>query len=372
MLNSRRRLRVAALAAFVLGATATSLPAQETNTVGPPQLKDFSLPGQRTTPPPQPQPTLQAPPPAAQPPRAAAAAAAQPERAGPRRAAPAPARSGPAAAARLPAAAPPPAEVLPAPVGTLPPVSLPVPPSGAPAPAAAAPAAESGWTWLWPAGGLLLALLAGLGLRRLAAARTAARKRAQRQVRAAARAAEAAAASGPPVPQAAAGPRARLELDFVPERAVATEAETVVHYDIVLRNGGEEAAGNIRIDARMFNAGAQAAIGAFLKGPIHDRSGSPQITIAPGGELKLSSAIAMPRDEVRGIEVQGRSIFVPVVAINVAYDWGGAGAGRTSRSWLVGREPAAPSEKMGAFRLDLGPRIYRSVAQRPTELAHVA
>jgi len=27
---------------------------------------------------------------------------------------------------------------------------------------------------------------------------------------------------------------------------------------------------------------------------------------------------------------------------------------------------------MGAFRLDLGPRIYRSVGQRPTELANVA
>ena len=83
----------------------------------------------------------------------------------------------------------------------------------------------------------------------------------------------------------------------------------------------------------------------------------------------------MPKDEVRSIEVQGRTIFVPIVAINVAYDWGegeNAGSGRTSMSWLVGREPDKPSDKMGPFRLDLGPRVYRSVGQRPTQLANVA
>ena len=152
----------------------------------------------------------------------------------------------------------------------------------------------------------------------------------------------------------------------------------------MLRNEGEEIARNIRIDARMFNASAEGAIGEFLAGPIHERSGSPEVTIGPGENLELASAIAMAKDEVRGINVAGRNIFVPIVAINVAYDWDRAeagsdadsnarrGSGRTSRSWLVGREPDSPSAKMGAFSLDVGPRIYRSVGQRPTELANVA
>jgi hypothetical protein len=216
-------------------------------------------------------------------------------------------------------------------------------------------------------------LLAFFGLRRLSALRADARRQALREERAAARAAAVRAPEPEPKPVLAdTGPRARLELGFAPDRAVATDTETIVHYDLILRNEGEQAARNIRIDARMFNASAQAAIGAFLKGPIHDLSGSPLVTIAPGAELKLGSATVMPKDEVRGIEVQGRSIFVPIVAINVAYDWGQGASGRTSRSWLVGREPETPSEKMGAFRLDLGPRIYRSVGQRPTELANVA
>ncbi|HEY5723745.1 MAG TPA: hypothetical protein VIT45_15645, partial [Allosphingosinicella sp.] len=174
---------------------------------------------------------------------------------------------------------------------------------------------------------------------------------------------------------AAARPRARLELGFVPERAVATDTETIVHYEMILRNVGEDSARNIRIDTRMFNASAQAAVAAFLKGPLHEKSGSPLVRIAPGAELRLSGQIAMPKEQVKGIEVQGRSIFVPIVAINVAYDWGvdgTPGSGRTSMSWLVGREPETPSDKMGPFRLDVGPRVYRSVGQRPTQLANVA
>jgi hypothetical protein len=240
-----------------------------------------------------------------------------------------------------------------------------------PAPAAAA---QSGSAWLWLAGAGLLALLGFLGFRRFAETRAVSARRRQLEARAAARAAERAAERAAAGPGAAAdtGPRARLELGFVPDKAVATDSETVVHYDLIIRNAGAVPARNIRIDARMFNASAQAAINAFLKGPIHEQSGSPLVTIAPGGELKLASNIAMPKDEVKGINVRGLSIFVPIVAINVAYDWGEDGKGRTSLSWLVGREPETPSAKMGAFRLDLGPRIYRSVGQRPTELANVA
>jgi hypothetical protein len=73
---------------------------------------------------------------------------------------------------------------------------------------------------------------------------------------------------------------------------------------------------------------------------------------------------------VRAIEVQGRAIFVPMIAINVAYDWEG-GTGRSSKSWLIGREAETPSAKMGPFRLDLGPRIYRQVGRREGKLVMV-
>jgi hypothetical protein len=165
--------------------------------------------------------------------------------------------------------------------------------------------------------------------------------------------------------------RAWLEVEFKPSRAAATDKEAIVHYELVLRNVGKSAAGNIRIDSKLFNAGAEADIKAFLGGPIHEHSGSPHVTIDPEAELRLGSTIAIPKEDVREIVIDGRSLFVPAVAINVAYNWAPDGAGRTSKSWLVGREAEQPSQKMGAFRLDLGPRIYRSVGQRQTGLAEM-
>ena len=357
-------------------AGSAALPGQETNTVGPPALKDFQLPGERTTPPVQaPQPTP--------PVRSAPAPAA--ERPAPRATAPAPAREAPAPAARpverpaaaLPSAppatrapAPSAAEAAPAPA-PLPqqaqPQPLPqaVPPAAtAPAPLPAAPAADAGsWSWLWLAIPALLGLGAffALGRRR-------------RPVRKAASKAQRAAAPAPPPPAPAPppAPRARLEVQFLPARAASTDSAAMVEFELVLKNVGDEPARNIRIDTRMFNASAQADIATFLKGAIHDKSGSPHVTIEPGAELRLKSAIGLPLEELREIEIQGRRLFVPVVASNVAYDWGEDGAGRSSLSWLVGRESENPAAKMGGFRLDLGPRIYRSVGVRALQPAMVA
>jgi hypothetical protein len=148
------------------------------------------------------------------------------------------------------------------------------------------------------------------------------------------------------------------------------EDGTLVQYALVLTNIGEAAAGNIRIDGRMFNASADGEVDAFFAGPIHEVSGSPQVFIKPGESIALQGQIGMKREELHAIEVQGRVIFVPLVAINVAYDWEGGG-GRTSTSWLVGRTPSSPEAKMGAFRLDLGPRIYRQVDRREAKKALV-
>ncbi len=382
---TRRRLRAAAFVLFGLAAAGAPALAQNestsSNTIGPPQLKDFSLPGQRTTPPADTPPAPAAQPPAAAPrtPPAAAprtppatAPATDAERPAPAaRTTPAPAETAPAAAAPTPApgepapqaAAPPPAEILPAPS----PETAPVP-----APVAAEP---RGSTWLWPAAGgaLLLAFAALLLLRRRRAAveRESERDSARGELGGMLAVAEPRTPPAPepkpepePAPEAPAAPRPWIELDIVPERAAATENEVYVRYALTMTNTGGAAARNIRIDPRLFNASAEGEMVSFFQGPIHEQSGSPHVVLPPGGSIKLNGQVAMPNAELREIELAGRRIFVPMVAINVAYDWADGGTGRTSRSWLVGREAEVPTEKMGPFRLDLGPRIYRSVGRR--------
>lgn len=162
-----------------------------------------------------------------------------------------------------------------------------------------------------------------------------------------------------------------IELEFKPARAAATPTEANVQFELTVRNTGTAPARNVRIEVRMFNAGhsQEQEIEAFYSEPIRERT-SPALEALPAkGEVQLTSAVALPNENVRELTVQGRRLFIPTVAFNVVYDWGNGKSGQTSASYLVGREAETPTEKMGAFRLDLGPRLYRSVGQRPMRLA---
>jgi LPXTG-motif cell wall-anchored protein len=389
----RRRLRAAAF--VISGLAAAGAPAlaqnETSNTIGPPQLKDFTLPGQRTTPPAStPTPPATAPTPAPAPPVATPRTppATRPEPARDRPTAtpapPAAPRAGPAPATAAPdpaASDPAPQAAAPPPADTAPVEAAPAPSAGPAAPAPLPAPAAGEQSWLLPAAGgaLVLVLAAFFLLRRRKVrseregARDAAREEIGGALLASARREPEPVPEPEPEPEAveAAAPRPWLELDIEPERAAATEHEVYVRYALTLTNKGDSDAANIRIDPRLFNAGAEGEMMAFFQGPIHEQSGSPHIVIPPGRTLKLNAQVAMPNAELREIELGGRRIFVPMVAVNVAYDWAGGGTGRTSRSWLVGREAESPTEKMGPFRLDLGPRIYRSVGRREARLVMV-
>jgi hypothetical protein len=391
MLNLKRNILAgASLAALACaaGADAQETP-QGNSVVGPPQLRDFRLPGERRTAPVQPpadepiiQPPRQQNPPPATPrltPALPPATQAQPERSPdprpqPRAATPQQPRTRGATPAPVegpamtPAPAPVPNDAAPQPL----PQQLPAPAPGAgpaslPLPAEApsqTPSSEQGypfWLYLVPAG---LALLAAVAWRR--------RRRAA-QVAAAEPELEPVAAPPPAPLRPAPQPRPWIELEFKPERAAATLTEANVQFELVVRNTGGSAARNIRIEARMFNAGREQdkEIGAFFRRPAAEVTTSTLPALEAESETSFRSVVTMPREAMRAVTVQGRALFVPMVAFNVFYEWSGNRRGQTSRSYVVGREPAADqrAERMAPFRLDLGPRIYRTVGQREHSLA---
>jgi hypothetical protein len=161
-----------------------------------------------------------------------------------------------------------------------------------------------------------------------------------------------------------------LQLEFTPERVAATATETTVHYELVIRNTGNAVAKNVRVEAAMFNADAQQdrEIRAFFSRPVSDKT-SRVLAIPPRGSARLRNAVTMPKGDMREITIEGRRLFIPIVAINAIYEWAERKSGQTSMSYLVGREIEKRTDKMAAFRLDLGPRVYRSLGTRQSETA---
>jgi hypothetical protein len=336
-----------------------------------PQLRDFSLqPRQRIVTQPAPvqtqPPTVSAPPPTATQPRTT-----QP------RPTPAPAQR-PAADARRPAT-PPPAPTQPA---QTPPAAQPAPApvqNNAPAqPATEQPKAEpkaepvpvneigGGFPWYYGIPVALLALLILAYLRQRRRSRVIHEATALAEEERAAKAV----ATARPEPQ----PRPWLELDLKAERLSSTNAESLVQFELEIVNTGPAPARNLRIDVKMFNAGEQQdqEIGAFFRtaGRESTKCNLPGIRAGQTGAIR--GEVAMSREEMRAVILDNRYLFIPVIAVNALYDYGDGQTGQTSKSYVVGREleqAGEKTEKMGAFRVDQGPRIWRSVGQRQHKLA---
>jgi hypothetical protein len=376
MLKYRRRLLVAALTGMTLAAADAPARAQEqTNTLGPPQLKDFRLPGQRQAAPreqqvaPAPAPPAPAPAPATArtpaPPQQAPAPAPRPIETRPRPAdeaprAAAPEREGPAQVPSQPQEVFQLPEAQPAETAPPPPPAAATPPQSAPA---AAPVAEEGTPFYYYA----LPAVALLGLGGFLFTR---RRRRSAQV-SEAMAAAALIDNPPPPPRPEPVQRPWLELEIKAERAAATGDEATVDFEMIIRNTGKSSARNIRMNGRMFNAGREQdkEIGAFFKNKGEGRR-THVIPELPAGEWgHVQGSVSMPREEMKALQVNNQLLFIPVIGVNLVYDWGEGRTGQTSKSYVIGRDLGQDNEKMGAFRLDLGPRVYRTVGQRQHSLA---
>jgi len=377
MVMDKRSLLVG-VGAILLSAAAAAhgQDSSEGTIIGPPQLKDFSLePQQRivTQPPPFEQRPIEIAPP---PPVAASPARQAPARAATER--PAAAQSSTpsrrtAAADRAPAAPPaaearaeaPPADQPASPVE--PTAFVPVPIAEAPMPdsAPASPAqAEAGGTFYWyfalPAAALALLGAAVVRRRRRVSAEPVV---------------EPAPAAAPPPPPAKPRPdpvpRPWLEIGLKAERAAVTATEAEIAFELEISNKGGSPARNLRIDVKLFNAGAEQdkEIGAFFRTAGRETAKLKLPGVAAGVTGMIQGTVGMPREEMRAMRLDERLLYIPVIAVNILYDWGEGRTGQTSKSYVVGRELQTPGEKMGAFRVDQGPRIWRSVGQRPTKLA---
>jgi hypothetical protein len=167
-----------------------------------------------------------------------------------------------------------------------------------------------------------------------------------------------------PMPQTA-EIRPQITLEFKPERATLSFTALTVKGTLFIENRGQDTATDMHMRATMISANQEQAttIAAFFNQsiPVEDNI----LGDAKAGEkIALELEISIPSQELQSYSVAERRIVVPVIIADLSYRWSG-GQDSSRLACLVGREAQSPHGKMGPLRLDLGPRSFTPLGQRP-------
>lgn len=160
------------------------------------------------------------------------------------------------------------------------------------------------------------------------------------------------------------GLRPWIDIELTPDRALLDDQGTAIAFELTLFNSGSAAARDVVIEARLLNAGASQDIemSAFF---AEVSSSDPIPQIAPYGRVPLRSAVRLSRADIREYEVEGRKLFVPLIAVSVRYRWS-SGQGQSAAGFLVG-QGSEGREKLAPLRLDKGGRSWKGLGVRRYE-----
>lgn len=160
------------------------------------------------------------------------------------------------------------------------------------------------------------------------------------------------------------GLRPWIDIELNPDRALLDEQGTAIAFELTLFNSGSAAARDVVIEARLLNAGASQDIelSAFF---AEISPGDPIPQIAPYARIPLRSAVRLTRDNIREYEIEGRKLFVPLIAVNVRYRWS-TGEGQSAAGFLVGQSGEG-KDKLAPLRIDKGDRSWKGLGVRRYE-----
>jgi hypothetical protein len=153
-----------------------------------------------------------------------------------------------------------------------------------------------------------------------------------------------------------------LDIGIKPLRFVVEDDKVTIEFELELFNSGNAPARAVLLEAVLLNAGSgqEEQLRGFFANPVGE--GERIVTIAPLNRIGLKTQVAVGREHVQQFEIAGKKVCIPVLAVNALYESNGKSA-QTSASYLLGRE--TEREKLAPFRLDLGPRLFRTVGTRP-------
>lgn len=164
-------------------------------------------------------------------------------------------------------------------------------------------------------------------------------------------------------PVRAVPPASGVTIEFKPVYARTTLIGASIGYRLVLRNEGDAPIRDVKVANFIANADAdqQRALSAFFAEAVATAAHTAS-EIAPGALITFNGEARLDREHLRPIEVQGRALLIPVVAFTATYN-----DGKATAAFIIGQESTPPRAKMGAFRLDQGPRQFRDIGSRPAQ-----
>lgn len=145
-----------------------------------------------------------------------------------------------------------------------------------------------------------------------------------------------------------------LEFLMRPVRAGTDADEAVVEFELTVGNTGTVPARDVRISTWMFAAGDGAS--EMERSLIEPPAGAKRATatIAPGDGAQVETAIALPKEELRGK-------VLPVIVADARYRLPDGSEGRTSASFAVG---LPNGEGLEPFAVDLPTGLREDVEAR--------
>ncbi len=152
-----------------------------------------------------------------------------------------------------------------------------------------------------------------------------------------------------------------LEIEFSPEAAIVDDEKGAIQFEVTIFNSGSAPARDVHVEGALFNASPDQdqVLGQFFAQP--NGQAGDRISIPPLQRMSFRSLVTLPRDQLRLFQVEGRTLFVPLVGFNAVYAWS-SGQGQTSTSFIVGRN--SNGEKMAPFRIDQGAKTFRGLGAR--------
>jgi len=158
--------------------------------------------------------------------------------------------------------------------------------------------------------------------------------------------------------------RAKLDVELKLKRAGTNLLSAAVEYQILVTNSGDVPARLVTTDVRILTAGAEqdAVLKALFAAPIEKPVTVP-FDVSPGATATLDGMAMMPREMLNVMTVEGRTLFIPVLAINLLYEWDG-GSGQTATSYVIGID-RGEGAKLAPFRLDGASRMRDDVSRIP-------